>query len=78
MRRNGARIMHVFQSQSLGADLPYMQEYTCTVDEQFLQFCRFGFVTLGPFCCAYIRVCLCIFRTYMCYINIIVTQWGAP
>jgi len=52
------------------------------LDEQFLQFSRLGFVTLGPFHCAQIYLCLfvCIlcfsFILHMCCI--IVNTVGVP
>ena len=33
---------------------------TLTVDEQFLQFSALGFVSLGPFHCAWIHLCSCL------------------
>ena len=47
------------------------------LDEQFLQFHGLGFVSLGPFHCAYIYLCLC-FCGYLVILHIcciIVTRW---
>ena len=60
--------------------------WSCTkshLDEQFLQFSWLGFVTPGPFHCAYIHLCLCVhilfFSSCILHIcRIIVPRWGGP
>ena len=53
--------------------LTYLLTY---LDEQFLQFSGLGFVTLGPFHCAYIHfyLCVCIVFFHTAYLSYYCTR----